>query len=154
MTIYFLLTVLFDVCLFVTVVVGWRYGGASERWGVAIVGVGSLVTFVLMGSSLFDWRTHRIGLIAIDAAALVALVILMLRSTRFWPIWATAFHLIALCSHGVIYVLPRALLQTYAIFQGFWIYPIMACIVGGALSHRAATIRHDRAATQHGAPPT
>lgn len=144
MSIFLALRFLYGACLLVTAVIGWRFGGRSERWGVAIVVTGTLVTYIVMDPALFDWRSHRAPLVAVDTLALFALLALALRSERFWPMWAAAFHLITLCSHGAIYVLPRRLLQTYAVFQGFWIYPIMLCIVIGALSRRADRVRRDR----------
>lgn len=137
MTIFLFLQILFDVCLVATIAIAWRFGGRSERWGALIVTVGTIATFLLTDPVLFDWRTHRGALIAVDVVALAALLLLCLRSTRFWPIWATAFHLIALASHGSIYILPTALLQVYVLFQGFWIYPVMLCIVIGSMGHRA-----------------
>jgi hypothetical protein len=135
MTIFTWLTVIYDVCLAATAVIGWRYGGTTERWGVAILVTGTLVTAAVMDPSIFHWRTHRTPLIVVDGIALAALLMLALSSDRFWPIWATAFHLIALCSHGAVYILPPQVVQAYAIFQGFWVYPIMACILIGTRHH-------------------
>ena len=139
MTIFLALHILYAVSLTVTAVIGWRYGGRSERWGVAIILVGSLLTVTVTNSAMFQWRTHRTPLIVVDALMLIPLVGLALVSSRFWPVWAAAFHLIALASHGAIYILPRGVVRAYAIFQGFWAYPIMACILIGAWSHHRAT---------------
>ncbi len=142
MTINQALPILYDVCLAVTVVIGWRYGGRSERWGVAIIVIASLLTIIVTNSAIFQWRTHRTPLILVDAVMLIPLVVLALVSSRFWPVWAAAFHLIALVSHGAVYILPRGVLHAYALFQGFWAYPIMACILIGACSHHRAVTRH------------
>lgn len=109
---------------------------------MAIILVASLLTVIVTNSALFQWRTHRTPLIVVDALMLIPLVGLALVSSRFWPVWAAAFHLIALASHGAIYILPRGVVHAYAIFQGFWAYPIMACILIGAWSHHRAVTRH------------
>jgi hypothetical protein len=142
MTIFQALAILYATCLTVTAVIGWRYGGRSERWGVAIIVVASLLTVIVTNSAMFQWRTHRTPLIVVDAVMLIPLVVLALVSSRFWPIWAAAFHLIALCSHGAVSILPRGVVQAYAIFQGFWAYPIMACILIGAWSHHRTMTPH------------
>lgn len=142
-TIFRLLPVIYNGCLILTVAVAWRFGGRSERWGALILVLGTIATSIVQRFTPFDWRTHRGALIAVDVAVLAALLVLALRSRRFWPIWATAFHLIGLSSHGTSYVLPRGVMQAYVIFQGFWAYPIMVCIVVGALSHRPAARRRD-----------
>lgn len=136
MTIFAWLRIGYAVCLLSTTMIGWVWGGRTERWGVAIIVTASLATVLVMATPLFDWRTGLGPLIAVDVLTFFALLALALRTTRFWPIWATSFHLIALCTHGAIHFLPDGLRQAYALLQGFWAYPIMLCIVIGALSHR------------------
>lgn len=143
-TVFRLLPILYNSCLLLTVIIGWRFGGRSERGGLLILVTGTIATILVQRSASFDWRTHRGALAAVDAAVLVAFLALALRSRRYWPIWATAFHLIGLVSHGTSYVLPRGTMQAYSIFQGFWAYPIMACIVLGALSRRSRRTKRDR----------
>lgn len=143
-TIYRLLPMLYHCCLILTVAIGWRFGGRSERWGVLILALGTIATSIVQRFTPFDWRTHRSALVAVDAAVLVAFLVLVLRSRRYWPIWATAFHLIGLASHGISYVVPRGTMQAYAIFQGFWAYPMMLCIVAGSLSRRSKRVGRDR----------
>lgn len=137
MTIFAWLRIIYAVCLLITATIGWRRGGRTERWGVAIIVTASLLTVLIMSAPLFNWKTRVGPLVAVDVATFFALLALALRTTRFWPIWATSFHLIALCTHGAIPILPSGLRQAYALLQGFWAYPIMACIIIGALSRRA-----------------
>ncbi len=139
MSIFALLRIFYVCCLAVTCFIGWRRGGRSEKAGVLIILVASLLTIVFQQSALFDWRTDRLALVGIDMLVLLAFFHLSLRSRRFWPLWATAFHLIAVCSHLVMLLEPRRILQAYALLQGFWAYPIMLSIILGSRSAPAAS---------------
>jgi hypothetical protein len=141
MSVFALLRLLYFVCLAATCFIGWRRGGPSERAGVLIILVGSLVTIAVQQPALFDWRTDRIALIGVDLVVLLAFLLLALKSRRFWPLWATTFHLIAVCSHLVIFLQPHRILQAYALLQGFWAYPIMASIILGTRGASAAASR-------------
>lgn len=134
MTIFDGLRLAYAVALLLTAVIGWAWGGRSERWGVVIIVTASVATVVAMTTPLFGWRTQLWPLITVDVLTLLALLALVIRSPRYWPIWAASFHLIALGTHGAIHILPPDLRQIYALLQGFWAYPIMVCIVVGALS--------------------
>ncbi len=130
------LRILYAGCLVITAIIGFRFGGRSEKAGVSIVLAASIATVIVENPLLFDWSSNRAGLVAVDILALVAFLHLALMSQRFWPLWATSFHLIAVCSHCVILLSPSRVLQIYAILQGFWAYPIMVVIILGALSHQ------------------
>jgi hypothetical protein len=138
MSIFALLRIFYLCCLAVTCYIGWRRGGRSEKAGVLIILTASVLTIMVQQSSLFDWRTDRLTLIGLDVVVLFAFFILALRTRRFWPLWATAFHLIAVCSHIVIFLEPHGILQAYALLQGFWAYPIMLSIILGSRSARPA----------------
>lgn len=136
MTVFTLLRMIYVGCLIVTAFIGLRLGGRSERVGTFIVLAASAATVAVEHALLFDWSRDRSGLIAVDVIVLLALLHLALTSRRFWPLWATAFHLIALCSHCVVLLDPNRILQVYAFLQGFWAYPIMLVIILGALSRQ------------------
>jgi hypothetical protein len=138
MSIFALLRIFYLCCLAVTCYIGWRRGGRSEKVGVLIILTASMVTILVQQSTMFDWRTDRLTLIGVDVIVLLAFFILALRTRRFWPLWATAFHLIAVCSHFVIFLEPHRILQAYALLQGFWAYPIMVSIILGCRSARPA----------------
>lgn len=138
------LRILYDTVLAVSCVFAFRYGGRSERWGAAILLVGSVLTMLAQQPPFFDWRYLRSGLLAVDLVVLAAFFALAQRSNRFWPLWATAFHLIAVVTHLVMFMQPAQVLQAYAIAQGFWAYPMLLVIVIGSEGHRRRSIRTTR----------
>ena len=136
MDIFLVLRIFYDTALVATCLFAYPFGGTPERQGATIMLVGSALTIALEQSSAFDWRFARGGLLLIDLAVLAAFFALAQRSNRFWPLWATACHLIAVTTHLVILIQPRRVLQAYAIMQGFWAYPMMIAILIGAEGHR------------------
>lgn len=114
----------------------WR-GGADERAGAAIMLVGSAVSVIFALLPAFDWAASRGGLVAVDLGVLAALLVLALRTTRFWPLWMTAFHLIGVTTHLAVLLQPSRALQAYAMLQGFWAYPMLAArVIGTAARSR------------------
>jgi hypothetical protein len=136
MTIFLALQVIYTGFLAVTTIIGVRYGGRSERWGVNIVLLGSIATLCVEVPAIFQWQSNRSALVIVDILVLIAFYCLALKSRRFWPLWATAFHLIAVCSHYVVLMGLSQTLRIYILLQGFWAYPIMLLIILGALSRR------------------
>jgi hypothetical protein len=134
--IFLALRILYITTLIVCTAFALRHGGRSEKVGALIIFAGSALSIAIQQSSSFDWRYARGGLIAVDVAVLIAFGALALRSKRFWPLWATAFHLIAVASHLVVFFEPRRILQAYAIAQGFWAYPMLFLIVVACAARR------------------
>ena len=109
----------------------WR-GSRFEYLGAAIMIVGSLSTLAvgrLVGSS---WTSVEGGIYAVDIIALVALIHLTIKSDRFWPIWATAFHLLAVAIHTAMVVAPQITPWAFATGAAFWAYPMLLALAVGS----------------------
>jgi hypothetical protein len=76
-------------------------GGAPERWFALV-----LVAMLLVDRAVHPFldatdaasidRLH----LAIDLASFGAMLLIMIRARRFWPIWACSFQLLSLASHA------------------------------------------------------
>lgn len=130
------LRLLYASALALVCVFAFRSGGRAERWGAGILLVGSLLTLVVEETPYFDWATAREGLLLVDMATLAALFALSARTDRFWPLWATALHLIAVATHFVMLFSPGRVVRAYALAQGFWAYPMFVCIVIGCIRYQ------------------
>ena len=135
----------------------WR-GATPERIGVAVMISGSVLSVIAARGS--QWLVGRTGLMIVDGLVLVAFLVLVLKSNRFWPIWVSALQLIAVATHIAMAISPspavsadwpqlRPLLQAYAIAQGFWAYPMLGLIVFAAyrqhrLHRRASPLSKSR----------
>ncbi|MGB5723499.1 MAG: hypothetical protein WBM39_03720, partial [Parasphingorhabdus sp.] len=71
----------------------------------------------------------------IDIAALLALIYLSIRSDRFWPIWATAFHVLAVTIHTAMVVAPQITPWAFATGAVFWAYPMLLALAIGSFEH-------------------
>ena len=110
-------------------------GSQSEYVGAAIMIIGSLSTLAvgrLLGTS---WAGVETGIFAVDVAALAALIGLALTSGRFWPIWATAFHLLAVAIHTAMIVAPEITPWAFATGAAFWAYPMLLALAIGSSEH-------------------
>ena len=107
-------------------------GSRSEYFGAAIMIVGSVVTLII--SRLFGtaWTSVEIGIFATDIIAFFALIYLALKSDRFWPIWATAFHLLAVTVHTAMMVAPQISSWAFATGAVFWAYPMLLALAIGS----------------------
>lgn len=93
---------------------------------------GSLITVVI--ASLFGtaWTSLEEGIFAIDVVFLFALIHLTIVSDRFWPIWATGFHLLAVAVHTAMMVAPEVTPWAFATGAAFWAYPMLLALAVGA----------------------
>jgi hypothetical protein len=129
------LQVFFYVALASTCGYAYLRGEYPEKLCASVLIAGSLFSTLI--AILYNNHWHRAGfyIFLVDVAALCILVILALRSDRFWPIWAAAFQLPGVVTHIATMVDPKILPRSYAIAQGFWIYPLLIVLVIGTRSH-------------------
>lgn len=114
----------------------FRYGGGPERVGAAIIGIGSLVSVAASSDFVLRFRSVEPGIFATDIVVLAAFLMLALRTERYWPLWATGFHVVGVATHTAIIVDPKVVPPAYAIAQGFWAYPMLVAVVMGTVAHR------------------
>tara|TARA_R110002073_G_scaffold127235_4_gene272504 strand:- start:1269 stop:1541 length:273 start_codon:yes stop_codon:yes gene_type:complete len=77
----------------------------------------------------------EVGIFAIDIIVLTGFLWLALTSDRFWPIWVSAFQLLAVTIHmAMIMALP---VTPWAFGTGavFWAYPMLLALAIGSLEH-------------------
>jgi len=72
-------------------------GGPSEKYGACAFYGAWLATLLLRSG---DRLGPQYGALAADIALMALLIPLALRSHRYWPIWMTGFHLLAVLTHA------------------------------------------------------
>ena len=110
-------------------------GGWPERAGATIFVVATILTIVA-GTFTPNWAEPQTGIFIVDLLVLAALVNLALYSDRYWPLWVTSFHLIAVTIHVAIYVDRSVAAMAYANALDFWAYPQMAMLAAGTWNHQ------------------
>jgi hypothetical protein len=113
---------------------GWC-GGWPERAGAGIMAAAALLTIVA-GTFKPNWSEPQTGIFIVDLLMLAALVNLALSSDRYWPLWVTSFHLIAVTIHVAIYVDRSVAAMAYANALDFWAYPEMAMVAAGTWNYQ------------------
>ena len=118
----------FLVCLLAALgYVLWR-GGTAERAGVSTIAIGSVLS-AFVAHAVGRWSGTELGVFAVDVAVLVAFIVIMGSSRRFWPLWITSFQIISVATHLVLFVKPKTVPVAYAVAEELWAYPMLAILV-------------------------
>jgi hydrogenase/urease accessory protein HupE len=117
-----------------SVLVAFRWGGRDE-WIAACAFVLAMLVSRLVDQG--DYAQTQINVMFVDAALLVGLVVLALRSDRFWPMWAAAFQLVGTTVHVASMTETGDYAWAYAVGLIFWSYPVLIALgVGSWLEGR------------------
>jgi hypothetical protein len=106
----------------------WHWGGLDEKLA------SSGFVLAALASNLAN-KTHyshtETGVLLIDLALLAGLIVLALRSDRFWPMWAAAFQLVGTMVHVASMTETGDFAWAYAVGLIFWSYPVMIALMVG-----------------------
>lgn len=112
-----------------------KNGGRTGKAGSAIFIVASISTVAAVRMSP-SWAGTSLGLFAVDAGCLFALVMLALASNRFWPIWALGFQIVAVATHLATLFIPDVVPKSFQALLSFWTIPILWVMVTGTHKDR------------------
>jgi hypothetical protein len=112
-----------------------KNGGRTGKAGSAIFIVASVSTVAAVRMSP-SWAGTSLGLFAVDAGCLLALVMLALASNRFWPIWALGFQIVAVATHLATLFIPDVVPKSFQALLSFWAIPILWVMVAGTHKDR------------------
>ncbi len=120
------------VCLLVV----WR-GRRPERITVGFLLAANIVTVVTSRENF--WKPIEPTLVAIDSCVALFFVGLALISSRWWPLWAAAFHLLAVIMLVVNALDPAIRPYAYYVGEQIWDYlGLIALLIGALLEGRRA----------------
>ena len=122
------LNVIAIITLAATSLAGLRWGGLDERLAVAGFVLATFASRQLMQN---QYGQPEFGIMLVDFALLIGLMILALRSDRFWPMWAAAFQLVGTTIHLASMTENGDFAKAYANALVFWSYPVMAALLIG-----------------------
>jgi cytochrome bd-type quinol oxidase subunit 2 len=110
----------------------WRGGPDERRGGLAILaGIVATLFAPIFGTN--HWHGTQIPVMTIDAILFVALLAIVHRSRKFWPIWAAAAQLIGTLGHLAPAIFPKILAKIYIATQTFWVTPLLAALLIGTI---------------------
>jgi hypothetical protein len=118
-------------------------GGGPERWfaGImaGIVVVDRVGHLLLGGADLSYFATLHLS---IDLTAFGAMMVVMIRARRLWPIWACSFQLLSVVSHTTWMMGDRLSPVIPAMLGIAPSYLICATLILGTVLHRVRCTRH------------
>ena len=122
-----LMAIFWNACLLATALYVLLRGGRAERIGALAVVIAS---YASIPSTAFFGATE-IGILAVDSLLLAVFIWLLVTTDRFWPIWATGFHMISVVTHLAVAIQPNIMPVAYANYAIFWSYLVLASLAWG-----------------------
>ena len=122
-------------------------GGRTGKIGSAIFILATILSAAAVQMNP-NWAGTSLGLFAVDAGCLLALLILALMSNRFWPIWALGFQIVAVATHVATLSIPDVVPKSFQALLSFWAIPILWVMVVGThkdLQNKLGLERRSRA---------
>ncbi|MCU0890862.1 MAG: hypothetical protein MUE77_03755 [Sandarakinorhabdus sp.] len=116
------------VFLVAACVMAWRWGGRDEQ--LAAFGF----AFATLASTLANqhlYSSPEVGVLGVDLMVLAGLVLLALKSDRFWPMYAAAFQFVGTIVHMASFAEQGDFAWAYAVGLIFWSYAVMAALMAG-----------------------
>jgi hypothetical protein len=104
---------------------GFSIGGRDERLASSGFVLAMAVTRLFTSAKYTHTET---AVLMIDSMLLIGLVVLALRSDRFWPMWAAAFQLVGTTVHFASMAETGDYKWAYAVGLIFWSYPVLIAL--------------------------
>jgi hypothetical protein len=105
--------------------IAWKWGGLDERLAAGGFFAATIATN-LADTNAFV-RTES-GMMVVDILLFFGLLVLALRSDRFWPMWAAAFQLVGTMFHFASMTETGDFRWAYYIALAFWTYPVFIAL--------------------------
>ena len=106
-----------------------RYGKSDERGALIAVIVASIITPF---SQAHHFEQPEVGIYVVDLLTLLFFVFLALRSSRYWPLFATGFQLAGMAVHIVPYMHGRYSALAYGVGSVAAAYLVLLAIALGS----------------------
>lgn len=121
---------LFAILLIGTCAFAFLQGRTDERVAAGAMLVAAALSPIALSAG---YASPETGVMGIDMALLVLLVIIALKSDRFWPLWAAGFHIVGTTIHLATFVEVDIWPPAYANAQAFWAWPVLVALLVGTL---------------------
>mgnify|MGYP003578108456 FL=1 len=123
-------------------------GGKDGLWAATLVVAPSVLT-IPAGQPGLAWGSVQVGIVIVDTALLAGLYALVLHSRRWWPIWMTGFHLLAVAAHLAASLTEGFLPKIYYAAATFSAVPVPVAMVIGIMLDRRAGVAPPAGVARH-----
>ncbi len=114
-------------------------GQDAERWCILAITIGSLATGIAANRGP-AWYKAETGIFMVDVATLLAFIVIMARSTRFWPLWITALQIIAVMTHFARFLKPQTVPMAYAVAEQLWVYVMIVILIVSVRQQQSSSV--------------
>jgi hypothetical protein len=121
----------------------WR-GRKYEQLSAVIFIVASVASVIARSSGPERYFGVERSDLIIDSSVMVAMLVIALRSDRFWPLWVAGLQLTISMSHLLKAIQPDLLPLAYAAAERFWSFPTLIILFIGAWRQHQRTIAEQR----------
>jgi hypothetical protein len=128
-----IVVILNAICLVITCLYAWVYGGNVERLG----GVSIAAAAILSIPSAGFYANAETGIFFIDCALLIIFGAIAILSDRYWPLWAAGFQGVPVVTHIAKMIAPSILPKAYANYAAFWAFPVMIVLILGTRAYHS-----------------
>ncbi len=133
---------IFYATLLACVVYSARRGGAPERWMAALFAMAAASSHLVVLAHGSDYAELDVLRLGVDICLLTGMAIIMAKADRFWPIYCTAFQVLAVATHGVRVFDPLVMPPVYYRSTAWLAYPTLLILVAGVHRHRTRELTH------------
>ncbi len=138
-----LIGLIFNLFLIVGFAIVWVFGESTERRFVCFLLLATFFTF--LSNTWLGRGSARLAISAIDMSVLALAVMIALRSDRYWPVWFSGFHSLAVLSGLQSLLVSERYAAYFWAFSGFWALPaVLAMAVGIVLDDRSQKLEYVR----------
>ena len=109
-------------------VMAWRWGGRDEQLAAFGFAVATLASNL---ANQHLYASPEVGVLGVDLMVLAGLIVLALKSDRFWPMYAAAFQFVGSVVHIASFTENGNFAWAYAVGLIFWSYAVMAALMAG-----------------------
>ena len=118
------------VVLIAACIMAWRWGGRDEQLAAFGFAIATLAS-TLANQHLYT--SPEVGVLGVDLMVLAGLMVLALKSDRFWPMYAAAFQFVGSIVHIASFTENGSFAWAYAVGLIFWSYAVMLALMAGTM---------------------
>lgn len=112
----------------ITFFIALKWGGIDEKIAALVLVVAVFATNIVTDGSYDHTETN---VLVVDISVFFGLLVLALRSDRFWPLWAAAFQLVATMVHIGSISQTGDFSWAYYFALTFWSFPVFIALMAG-----------------------
>lgn len=105
----------------------FKFGGFDEKLAATAFVVATLASRLVQQ----NYAHTETGVLVVDFLLLAGLLVLALKSDRFWPMYAAAFQFVGSLVHVASMTEQGSYAWAYAVGLVFWSYPVMIALMVG-----------------------